>query len=164
MSSISGISQGIAAEPLVPPITSGTGGEYSTASTVVSDLQAISSDLQSGDTASAQQTYASLSQLVGSVESPGSTPALTALGTALQSGNTSAASKALTTFAQNLVGILQKFATNHAGHPGAVKQIDNLISSLESIPGVSTGTAAGATDNTGGSGTSSGSNALNVIA
>jgi hypothetical protein len=101
----------------------------------VSDLQAISSDLQSGDLTSAQQTFNSLSQLVGSVESPGSSPALSALGSALQSGNTAGASKALASFATNLVSILQKFATNQAAHPGAVKQIDNLIANLDTIPG-----------------------------
>jgi hypothetical protein len=166
MSSISGITPFI--EPPVPPVGLPPENGLAIARNVVTDAQSISSDLQSGDLASAQQAFNSLSQLVGSVAAPGTTPALTALGNALQSGNVSAAKSALAQFGKDLVGNLQKVASHSAGNPGVVKGIDTLIASLDSIPGVTgspTPVAQSAGSNSGsGAATQSGSNALNVIA
>jgi hypothetical protein len=164
MSSISGISNAAALGPLIPP-SSGSPTSFSTASTAVSDAQSISADLQSGNLAAAQQTYSSLTQLVRSVNPSGPTPALDALGQALQSGNVANASKALSRFGKNLAQFLHRVAGNHASQPGAVQQLDSLIANLESIPGVS---AASANNSSAGANASSGGNAssgaLNLIA
>ncbi|HLW69263.1 MAG TPA: hypothetical protein VKS22_01435 [Candidatus Binataceae bacterium] len=142
MSAISAISLHTVPEITQPPVANG----YSTASAVVNSLQSISSALQSGDVATAEQAYGSLSQLLGSVNSGSPGPALTALGQALQKGNISAAEKALSAVSNNILGILQAHAATQgaAGNSSGVTRIDALISQLETIPGVSANTASSA--------------------
>jgi hypothetical protein len=166
MSSISGITPFV--ESPVPPVGLQPNSGLPIATRAVTDVGSINSALQSGDLGSALQTFNSLSQLVGSVTAPGTTPALTALGQALQSGNASAAKSALSLFSKNLVASLQNIGSQYADKPGVVKRIDTLVASLESIPGV-TGSPAPVAQSAGsnsgiGAATQSGSNALNVIA
>lgn len=154
--SISGVSS--CTGPFIPP-PSNSSGSFSNASTAVSDVQSISSDLQSGNVAAAQQTFSSLSQLITSTNPAGPHPALTALGKALSSGNIAGATQALSWFGKNLAQFFQRVATNYSSQPAAVQQLDNLVASLDAIPGVSASSPNGA--NTANSNVN---NPLNVVA
>jgi hypothetical protein len=167
MSAISGISLNTIQE--VPQTPQAPVNGYGIASGVVDGLQAINSALQSGDAATAEQAYGSLSQLLGSVNSGSPGPALSALGQALQSGNIPAAEKALTAVSNNILGILQAHAAAQqaAGNTGGVTRTDALITQLEAIPGVTGSSAAAANSANPPTGTDSsagGPGGLNVVA
>ena len=154
--SISGVSG--CTGPFIPP-PANSGGSFNNASAAVSDVQSISSDLQSGNVAAAQQTFGSLSQLITSTNPHGPHPALTALGKALSAGNIAGATQALSWFGKNLAQFFQRIATNYSSQPTAVQQLDSLVASLDAIPGVSASSPNGAN-----TASSSVRNPLNVVA
>ena len=95
------------------------------------DFTQLAKSIQSGDLSGAQQAFASLSQLQGNGQGPGSNPnspfgqALSQIGQALQNGDISGAQQALQSLAQQAQGGHH----HHHGHAQASGGSDSTASS-----------------------------------
>jgi len=100
------------------------------------DFSQLAKSIQSGDLSGAQQAFASLTQLQGNGQGPGSNPnspigqALSQIGQALRNGDISGAQQALQSLAQQAPGAHH----GHHGHHGHAKPSGDANASASSTP------------------------------